>query len=143
MRTKEHGPRSKVQVHPGVAPNPWSCLLQKILPATCPWRRTLYLLPFLSIILITTLSHAENITLAWDPNSKDVDGYKIFARLEDNQYDYSNPAWSGTLTSCTLSGFPPNATFCFVARAFKGDDESGDSNEVCYKTKSLTIKLED
>ena len=93
---------------------------------------------FISFILIFLLSaqnvYSLDVTLAWDPNSEnDLAGYRIFYREEGQSYNYEEPAWEGSETTCTIYNLDDNTTYYFVARAFDiGDSESGDSNEACY-----------
>lgn len=79
-----------------------------------------------------TLAQASDVTLAWDPNDPAPDGYRLFMRQDGQVYDYSSPAWQGTDTQATLSDLSEGVTYAFVCRAFVGDQESGDSNEVVY-----------
>ncbi len=76
-----------------------------------------------------------DITLAWDANTEpDLAGYRIFVRAEGESYDYSQPDWEGTETTCTITGLADGANYYFVARAFDtSNNESGDSNEVLYE----------
>ena len=74
-------------------------------------------------------SMALDITLAWDPSSSDVDGYKAFCREAGHTYDYSQPAWEGWETACTIYGLDDETTYYFVVRAYSDLGESGNSNE--------------
>ena len=38
---------------------------------------------------------AASITLAWDANDPVPDGYRLFRRVENQAYNYSQPVWSG------------------------------------------------
>jgi hypothetical protein len=73
-----------------------------------------------------------SITLAWDPNVQPPDGYKVFQRENGQAYAYDSPAWTGGTTSATISNLIIGKTYFFVVRAFVGQNESGDSNEVRY-----------
>lgn len=82
---------------------------------------------------------AAQVTLAWDPNDPTPDGYRVYHRLEGQNYDYSSPSWplSGavsTNTTCTIENLDDDTTYYFVVRAFSGTDESGNSNEVRHHT---------
>jgi len=85
--------------------------------------------------ITTDASAATQVTLEWSPNSEpDLAGYKVFAREEGQTYDYANPSWEGTETTCTIYDLDETKTYYFVARAFDTEGfESGDSNEVCLE----------
>ncbi len=70
--------------------------------------------------------------LRWDANVPAPDGYRIFSRQSDQPYDYTDAFWEGTSTSCTLTGLVEGVTYHFVVRAYVGDLESADSDEVEY-----------
>jgi hypothetical protein len=74
-------------------------------------------------------SMALDITLAWDPSSSDVDGYKAFYREVGHTYDYSQPVWEGWETACTIYDLDDETTYYFVVRAYNELGESGNSNE--------------
>ena len=76
-----------------------------------------------------------DITLEWNPNSEsDLDGYRIFVRAEGESYNYAQPDWEGTATTCTIYGLDDATNYYFVARAFDtSNNESGNSIEVPYE----------
>jgi uncharacterized protein affecting Mg2+/Co2+ transport/uncharacterized protein (DUF2141 family) len=92
----------------------------------------LCILTLLIALALPSMAGAAKATLAWDANNPAPDGYHIFMRTQNQNYNYNTPAWSGTATTCTIDQLADN-TYYFVARAFKGTDQSGDSNEVEYK----------
>jgi hypothetical protein len=73
--------------------------------------------------------------LAWAANGEDdLAGYRIFHRQDGANYDYDNPSWEGTNTTCTVYNLGDDITYHFVARAFdEAGNESGDSDEVTYQ----------
>lgn len=75
---------------------------------------------------------AANVTLQWDPNVPAPEGYRVFARESGQSYNYNNPIWEDSLTTCTLVGLTEGVTYHFVVRAFDGALESADSAEVTY-----------
>ncbi len=83
--------------------------------------------------------YAVDVTLAWDANSEeDLAGYRVFCREDGQSYNYNDPDWEGTDTSCTIDEtiyeLDDSITYYFVVRAFDtSGNESGDSNEVCYQ----------
>ena len=97
---------------------------------------------FLVIVLFLfpiSMVFAAQVTLAWDPNSTAPDGYRVFARVEGQNYDYTSPAWpqpgdDATQTTCTLDSLGDGTSYYFVVRAFVGGTESGNSNEVNFVT---------
>jgi hypothetical protein len=94
------------------------------------------LLLLVLIVAFTTLFYtavfAANITLQWDPNNPAPEGYRVFARQEGQSYNYSTPIWENNQTTCTLTGLVEGTAYYFVVRAFDGNLESADSQEVSY-----------
>lgn len=93
----------------------------------------------LLLLLAPSLTLAAEVTLAWDANDPAPDGYRVFARIDGQDYDYTSPVWPGTgddptQTSCVLKGLAEGTSYYFVVRAYAGSEESGDSNEVNYIT---------
>jgi PKD repeat protein len=97
--------------------------------------RYLILLNFLFLFIVTS-GYARDVTLQWDPNSEpDLAGYRLFYCEEGQSYDYFNPSWEGTNTTCTIYDLEENKTYYCVVRAFDTEGlESGNSNEVCIET---------
>lgn len=73
------------------------------------------------------------VTLEWDGNDPEPEGYRLFRHFEGQDYDYQTPIWEGAQLRA-VSGCPGGETCYWVVRAYEGDNESGDSNEV-----SLTV----
>ena len=88
---------------------------------------------FFLFFCIPLAAQAAQVTLAWDANDPVPDGYLIFQRLQGGVYDYSQPVWSGSETTCTIDNLADNTTYDFVVRAYVGTSESGDSNEVSFQ----------
>lgn len=82
-------------------------------------------------LFLTSFAQAANVTLAWDANDPAPEGYHVYMRTQNQTYDYSAPVWSGTTTTCEIDQLTEN-TYYFIARAFEGTVESGDSNEAEY-----------
>ena len=70
------------------------------------------------------------MTLRWDPVSPKPDGYMIYARQAGKSYNFSQHAWKGSSTTCTISNIVNQTEYYFVARAFTGSLVSSNSNEV-------------
>jgi hypothetical protein len=95
----------------------------------------LELIGLVSLIILSYASpaHAIQVSLAWDPPATGTpDGYRVFYRLQEQSYDYSNPDWQGSDTTCTISNLRDITTY-FVVRAYNAVGESGDSNEAIYQ----------
>ena len=96
-----------------------------------------------AILFFTALcSLAANVTLAWDANDPEPEGYRVFARESGAGYNYDNPIWESdeaSETTCTLIGLTEGTTYYFVVRAYDGDLESADSEEVSYTPAVATV----
>ncbi|WP_319521194.1 choice-of-anchor U domain-containing protein [uncultured Desulfosarcina sp.] len=91
-----------------------------------------------AILFCTVLgSLAADVTLAWDANDPTPEGYRVFARENSASYNYTTPIKQTAGTGCTLIGLTEGITYCFVVRAYDGDLESADSEEVCYTPSSV------
>ena len=96
------------------------------------------IMAIIAVIFFFTVAHAAQVTLAWDPNDPVPDGYRVFLRAEGAAYDYSSPALpqSGDnpqASTCTIGNLADATTYYFVVRAYVGNDQSGDSNEISYR----------
>jgi hypothetical protein len=102
--------------------------------------RFIFLTFIFQYIFIFNSLAATQVSLAWDPNSEpDVAGYRIFSREQSQSYDYANPSWEGTDTSCTIYGLDETKTYCFVARAFDTEgNESENSIEICQEASAVS-----
>jgi chitinase len=95
---------------------------------------------FTSIAIIAasaTFVFSANVTLRWDANVPAPEGYRVFAREGSQSYDYADPIWENNLTTCTLSGLTEGTTYHFVVRAFDGNLESADSEEVDFTPSAV------
>ena len=96
-------------------------------------KRLIFIILALLLLLTPAVLFAEQVTVAWDPNDPTPDGYRVFERADDAGYDYSHPLWQGPETTATVnvSSIPMKIIkYSFVVRAYEGQLESADSNEV-------------
>ena len=104
-----------------------------------------FIISFCFLFCFNTILQADSIGLAWNANTPTPDGYRLFQRINTGVYNYSTPIIpsgisNGNIPSNTtqvtindLNGIAYQITnFYFVARAFIGSNESGNSNEVVY-----------
>lgn len=109
-----------------------------------PIHRQWAIVAALLILILPAVSMAAQLTLAWDPNFPNPDGYVVYQRAEGQPFNYTTPAWptdgrDHTETTCTLTGLTEGRTYYFVVRASVGNDISGDSNEVSYKVLAANV----
>jgi len=85
----------------------------------------------LLVFSIPNSSGSTQVTLEWSPNSEpDLAGYTLFCREQGQNYDYANPSWEGTDTTCTIYDLDETKTYFFVVRAVDTEGfQSSDSNE--------------
>ena len=85
------------------------------------------------LISFPLIVSAAQVTLEWNGSQPAPEGYRVFKSLVKGEYSGA-PAWFGAQTACTLNDLQDNTTYFFVVRAYQGDVESGNSNEVEYYT---------
>ncbi len=90
----------------------------------------------LVICFFPSVVFSYDISLSWDEISDDVDGYKVFMRVQGQGYDYNSPVFQGDAGSCTITGLNLDVQYFFVARSYRdidnGSIDSENSNEISY-----------
>jgi len=97
-------------------------------------------LPFILSFVLTlfvavspTISYSAEVTLIWDANNPEPDGYKLYYGLESRNYLFSVDV--GNQTSYTISGLTPG-DYYFAVTAYNAYGESDYSEEVAYTVKN-------
>jgi hypothetical protein len=93
------------------------------------------------LIAFPTASHAScEVTLQWYSDASNHEGYYVFGREAGQDYNYMEPWWFGdsSFNSCTFDDLEEGKTYYFVIRAYAGNNESADSNEVSFSTPKYT-----
>ena len=76
---------------------------------------------FTSIAIIAvsvSFAYSANVTLQWDANDPAPEGYKVFGREGSQSYNYGSPLYTGTLTTCTLTGIEQGGYLSFRRSCF-------------------------
>ena len=102
-----------------------------------------------ALLLMASIANAGQVTLLWDEITTPPDRYEVYAAPVANgrnpmtiSFDYTQPAWAGTGTKCTINNLIDGQLYVFVCRAFVGDSQSGDSNRVVYETPQIRLRVE-
>ncbi len=96
------------------------------------------------VLLITILAGTQSVygeTLAWDPGSGEITGYRIYYGTTPN--NYSENLEVGNVTEYKLDPLPLEAgtTYYFAVKAYNGAGESEFSNSVSWTVKDTTPPL--
>ncbi len=92
---------------------------------------------FLILVLffIAVSAWGADVTLTWDANTDDVDGYKMYMSGTSGGYDVDIFTDVGNVTAFTQTGLPENTEMFFSITAYKaGKNDSDFSNEVSCGT---------
>lgn len=90
----------------------------------------LILMAFLLTMAYCDRSHAGSFRVDWDHNNPIPEGYRVYMRYAGQSYDYDNPIWTGTTSITGDLIADDNRVFYVVVRAFEGERQSADSEEV-------------
>jgi hypothetical protein len=93
------------------------------------------------LIFLPVVAFAAQVTVAWDPNTPTPDGYRLYQRLDGQDYDYTEAVWEGTDTTTTIYDLADDQRYYFVVRAYTGAYESGDSNEITFISESTPPEI--
>ena len=86
----------------------------------------------LLLFLVPSIIFANQVQLQWDPVEQEIDGYKMFMRTDNSNYNYYSPVWVGTDITCIIYGLEESIKYFFIVRAYIENKISTNSNEVCY-----------
>ena len=99
----------------------------------CAVRRVplLILLCAVSLVLCAAVAETATVTLAWDPSSDPVAGYKVHYGETSQNYQYHVDVKNNT--SCSISGLEEGETYYFAATAYNTNNvESEFSEELAH-----------
>lgn len=104
--------------------------------------KTLFSLPFftarfvlyacLLFFVFSDLSRAEDITLAWDSSSGNIDGYIIFYAEQSVLTNPSTQINAGNVVQYTVTNLTPGHTYYFAVKAYNSSEQSPFSNEIFF-----------
>lgn len=86
-------------------------------------------------VFIPLATNATEVTFMWDANDPVPEGYRLFIHSIGADYNYAEPIWQGSEITATVD-IPEGIEHYAVVRAFEGDLESGNSNEVVFTIES-------
>jgi len=84
----------------------------------------------LIVVVPCRLAAADVITLAWNPNTDQIAGYKLYVGTQSGTYTQNFDV--GKTTAATFNNATPGQQYCFAVTAYSSASlESPKSNEVC------------
>ena len=95
----------------------------------------------LSILLLSTQSHARDLTFKWIANPEPLVGYKLYYKTGDNKdapfdgtgiNEGNSPIIIGKVTTYTVTGLSANETYHFTLTAYNDTEESEYSYVATY-----------
>ena len=102
-------------------------------------RNLLFFSALLLVLLISVWARAEQVTLAWDPNTEsDLAGYRIHHGTASGSYSVHIDV--NKVTTYTVTGLTAGQTYYFAATAYDASgNESGYSNSVSYAVPGAAV----
>jgi len=87
-----------------------------------------------ALVLPLPCGASTQILLEWQPSTgSNITGYKVFFRFEGGNYNYAEPLWEGSQTSCVIDIPDEEPLYYFVVHAVSTTGAmSPGSDEVCY-----------
>jgi Fibronectin type III domain len=83
---------------------------------------------FMAVACFLASAQARQVTLVWDANTNDVDGYRLHYGTRSGSYTRQLDV--GLATTATVTGLTDATTYFFVINAYNASGESPPSNEV-------------
>ena len=93
----------------------------------------------LSVLFFSSTTQARDLTFTWNPNVKQVDGYRLYYKSGANggapyegtgAIEGNSPVNTGNVTTFTLHGLSDTQTYFFALTAVSGTYESNFSTEI-------------
>ena len=116
--------------------------MQRFWNSVCPGTVVALFFIIVAVFFFSAMvASAADVRLAWDHNDPLPEGYRIFVRDVGADYDYANPVWQGVENTGLVSDLIAGQEYAFIVRAFSGDLESPDSDEVVYTPPELQKQI--
>jgi len=82
--------------------------------------------PMAPVDFVILSSNGQTVTLQWSANTPVPTGYRVFQKTASGTFDYNNPVWDGTGTTCTLT-VPIGEELDFVVKAYQTSADTGNT----------------
>jgi fibronectin type 3 domain-containing protein len=115
-------------------------------PINYPIRRLLLLIALVAVTFLgISTTHANQVTLAWNPSSGPAVGYRVYYGQQSGRYSFITPTAPSLITTTTYTVPPlPAGTYYFAVTAFdNAGNESGFSNEVSVTFSATLVEVYD
>jgi hypothetical protein len=99
------------------------------------WTNVSIIPPF--VLLTAIFASAASVNLNWSPNNPAPEGYRVFSRKSDQQFDYNSPIWEGSESACIIEGLEDQTEYYFVIQPFDGTEVGDFSSEIHYVTPAV------
>lgn len=112
-------------------------------------KRPFLIICVIFVMLVPAISFADTAIaeFSWGPSISQPEGYRIFVREVNQEYDYQSPAAqvSGTTLTAQVTDLEVDKQYAAVCRAFAGNNMSVNSDEIIFAvpSKPITVNIPD
>lgn len=113
----------------------------------------LFIALFMILVVSVCQAPGDEFTFSWDyDDGATIDGFKLYS---GHMGQFADGTWGAQYGDPIITGIPPDAReittvengwegqakkFCFKMRAYRGENESADSNEVCVTIDNTPLQ---